>query len=148
MNFQVEQLYNKITDNDWGEVEFSQCYNEKVFVNIKKKRCIKCSLTNRHQNIHCIIYEPSEKKREGRPFKFFNKKDIYVKFTDIQREYMQELFKVNIYQNYIDVFHIIKKIGFIGQKITIKNIKSWFSNERFRKKQINNKEKMCIVLKK
>jgi len=91
--------------------------------------------------LYVVLDDRREKKRGGRPFKSFkDKKEIYVKFTDNQREYMREIFKVNIYpENYIDLFHIIKSIGFIGQYITIKNIKSWFSNERFSKNPKNRR---------
>lgn len=62
---------------------------------------------------------------------------------------MKDVFKENIYpQNYLDLFYIIKSIGFVGQYITIKNIKSWFKNERFRKKPYNrkrlNNKKHCV----
>ena len=86
--------------------------------------------------LYVVLYD-RKKKKTGRPRKDYTdkllKKKQYVKFTKNQRKYMKEVFLVNIYpDNYNYLFNIIKSIGYIGQYINIKNIKSWFSNERFR----------------
>lgn len=47
MDLQTEHMFNILTDNDWDEKEFLQCYNNEI-------NSIKCCITNKYRIIPCI----------------------------------------------------------------------------------------------